>query len=210
MEKEKKIKKTEVIKNIFVLEFDNQVDLASTFIRFQEHYESPEFKGRFFSLDEYKEWYTKMKGDFTYYTDWGGFNIPSYVLVPFYEGKFNPLTVSENQILELFKENEGSFYIIGLYSKNENLKLSLDHEIAHGLFYTEPEYKEKVLEILNKYDLEVLKTWLRSKGGYHEVVLLDECHAYGLTGSKKLTVEIDSEMKMELKQLFEEWKKKQR
>ena len=146
MEKEKKIKKTEVIKNIFVLEFDNQVDLASTFIRFQEHYESPEFKGRFFSLDEYKEWYTKMKGDFTYYTDWGGFNIPSYVLVPFYEGKFNPLTVSENQILELFKENEGSFYIIGLYSKNENLKLSLDHEIAHGLFYTEPEYKEKVLK----------------------------------------------------------------
>lgn len=208
MEKEKKIKKTEVIKKIFVLEFENQTDLASTFLRFQEHYESPEFKGKFFSLDEYKAWYTQIKGGFTYYTDWGGFNIPSYVLKPFYEGKFNPLTLEENQILELFRNTKEPFYIIGLYKNNENIESNLNHEIAHGLFYTEPEYKNKVLKILEKYNFDELKNWLSSLGGYHENVLLDEVYAYSIFGSKKYQGRIDETMKKELTELFEEWKNK--
>jgi len=207
MEKEKKIKKTEVLRNIFLLEFESQVDLTSTFLRFQEHYESPEFRGKIFSLNEYKDWYTKLKGDFTYYTDWSGFNIPSYVLAPFYEGKFNPLSESEKQILELFRDVSQTFYIIGVYGMpdEKQMKHLLEHEIAHGLFYTEPTYKKKVLKILEKYNLEGLKDWLRSLGGYHEEVLLDEVHAFGLSGSKKLTVKIDESMRQELQTLFEEY-----
>jgi hypothetical protein len=84
--------------NIHLLVFDNQYDLASTFLRFQEHYESPEFAGKVFTLDEYKNWYinhsprASKDGVFTYYEDWNGFNIPSKILKPFYGGKFSPLS----------------------------------------------------------------------------------------------------------------------
>ena len=92
--------------HIHLLSFDTQHDLTSTFLRFQEHYESPRFKGEVFTLDEFQDWYIKNSpngietGKFTYHTDWNGFNIPSHILKPFYEGKFDPLSFDEQAILE--------------------------------------------------------------------------------------------------------------
>src|SRR3990167_8171616 len=112
------IKLEEIIKNIFHLNVDTQEELTTTFLRFQEHYESPEFKGKIFTLEEFKKWYIlnspngKKTGRFTYYEDWAGFNIPSEVLEPFYEGKFNPLADYEQKFLDLFKEKrDGKFYV---------------------------------------------------------------------------------------------------
>ena len=104
------MKVKEIIKNIFHISFSTQHELASTFLRFQEYYESPKFRGKIFSFYEYKKWYTanspkgKKTGKFTYYKDWGGFNIPSYVLKPFYQGKFNPLSNKEKKFLRAFKK----------------------------------------------------------------------------------------------------------
>lgn len=73
----------EILPHIFHVNFSSQEELASTFLRFQEHFESPSFKGKIFSLDDYKRWYIKHSpngqktGEFTYYSDWSGFNIPS-------------------------------------------------------------------------------------------------------------------------------------
>src|SRR6266481_5073696 len=153
MEKETKIKKSEVLKNIFLLEFETQFELTSTFLRFQEHYESPEFRDKVFTLEEFEKWYTKLKGSFTYHTDWSGFNIPSYILQPFRNGKFNPLTAKERNLLSLFENDTEPFYIIGVSKDSSSGKLLLEHEIAHGLFYSNQEYKEKALAILKKYDL---------------------------------------------------------
>ena len=97
------MKLEELIENIYHVSFPTRKEAASTFLRFQEHYESPQFRGKIFSLDEFKEWYTansekgKAKGKFTYYDDWGGFNIPSYILEPFYKGLFNPLSEKESK-----------------------------------------------------------------------------------------------------------------
>jgi hypothetical protein len=137
---------------IHLLVFDKQRDLASTFLRFQEHYESPEFAGKIFSLDEYKQWYVEQSsrssedGVFTYYEDWSGFNIPSRILRPFYEGRFDPLSESEQRILDIFKDEKGIFYIIGLSKDNKKFQISLEHEVAHGLFFIDSEYREKVLK----------------------------------------------------------------
>lgn len=199
-----KVKKSSVAEKIFLLEFETQNELASTFIRFQEHYESPEFKGKIFSLDEYKRWYTEIKGSFSYYTDWSGFNIPSYILDPFKEGKFDPLTLEEQSLLDLFKNVEHPFYIIGVYgdsASDQKLK-TVRHEIAHGLFYTNPEYRDKILNVLSKYNLDEFKEWLRSLGGYHESVLDDEVHAFTLTGSDKMKIDIPAGMKEEIEVIF--------
>ena len=182
----------EITKNIFHLKFSTQSELASTFLRFQEYYESPKFKGGVFTLEEYKKWYIanstqgKKTGKFTYYQDWTGFNIPSKVLKPFYQGQFDPLSDKEKGLLELFKDKKDEkFYIIGTFGKSSALK----HEIAHGLFYTNESYKNEVLKILeeiSKKTKEKINNMLRDTGGYHQSVLTDELHAFVLCKNKKL------------------------
>src|SRR5512138_554281 len=83
--------KTKIADRIFVVRFDTLYELASTFLRFQEHYESPRFRNRIFSLEEFMDWYAEKTGAFTYFTDWSGFNVPSSTFEAFYRGKFNPL-----------------------------------------------------------------------------------------------------------------------
>lgn len=175
-----KIEKKNITDNIVLLLFENQRDVASTFLRFQEHYESSEFRNKIFTLEEFKKWYSSVKGSFTYYSDWNGFNIPSSVLKPFYDGKFNPLSNKEKKILQLFKNSNKKFYIIATHKKDRDLEDTLKHEIAHGLFYTNKKYKQNVLKILSELDLEDFKQKLHSAGCYSSAVFRDEVHAYSI------------------------------
>ena len=63
---------------IIHLKFKRKKDLTQTMLRFQEHFESPKFRNKFFSLEEFKAWYitTTPNNKFTYYSDWSGFNFP--------------------------------------------------------------------------------------------------------------------------------------
>ena len=178
----------EVLPNIYYIKFKTQKELCSTFLRFQEYYESPKFRNKIFTLKEFKKWYTKnsKKGketnNFTYYSDWSGFNIPSSILKPFYNGKFNPLSRKEKTFLDLFTEIKGDFYIIGTYG----IKKVVKHEIAHGLFYVNSSYKKEILRILNKINKEYrdkINNYLSISGGYHECSWEDEPHAYLLTNA---------------------------
>jgi len=111
---------------------------------------------KYLSLDEFKEWYTqnspegKKKGEFTYYMDWAGFNIPSYILKPFYDGKFDPLSVREQEFLKFFEDKQEKFYVIGTTGDTE--LYALRHETAHGLFYTNEDYRREVLGVLDEID----------------------------------------------------------
>jgi hypothetical protein len=198
---------------IHLLIFDTQRDVTSTFLRFQEHYESPEFRGKTFSLDEFKKWYVpnspkgRKTGEFTYHTDWNGFNIPSYVLKPFYSGKFNPLTEQERKFLEIFKDEPEPFYIIGVHRATKKLSSLLKHEIAHGLFYTDENYRSEVLGVLSHFDVEPIKVELRSKAGYHEQVLEDECQAYSIASLKKLKTSIPKELSNNLRMIYRKYLK---
>src|SRR3989344_6116167 len=97
-------------KNVYLVVAPSQYQLAATFMRFQEHYESPYFRKKIFSVEEYMDWYARKRGNFTYYKDWSGFNIPSWVLAPFYEGKFDPLLEKERVFLKLFSGIQDKFY----------------------------------------------------------------------------------------------------
>lgn len=157
---------------IFLLRFDRQYTLASTFLRFQEHYESSRFRNRVFTLEDYMDWYAKRFGAFTYYEDWSGFNVPSTALAAFYEGKFDPLTRKEQRLLRLFRRVRRPFYVIGIASDTE-----LTHELAHALFFTRPEYRAAVLRAMRGHDTSAIRTQLAALG-YHARVLTDEVHAY--------------------------------
>lgn len=164
-----------VAENIFHLNFPTQHLLAATFLRFQEHYESPKYRGKVFTWEEFMDWYAADRGKFSYFEDWAGFNIPSHVLRSFYRGLFDPLTLKEKALLEVFRAVEGRFYIIGTYGEqNED---TLRHEIAHGLFYRDAAYRRQVQEILKTVDLAPIFKVL-VKMGYGTAVLEDEAHAY--------------------------------
>ena len=191
------MKLEELTGSIVHLSYKSQRKLASTFLRFQEHYESSEFRGRVFELEDFMWWYMNNteegveKGKFTYGKDFEGFNIPSVALEPFYGGKFNPLSKKERKILELFEKRRGQrFYIIATYKSDgkKRQRKTLKHEIAHGLFYTNPRYKEEVLRVLNKIDakkLREIKHFLKNEK-YHPDVLQDETHAYIISGLSNL------------------------
>lgn len=198
-----KIRKTEILPKVFLLEFENNIELGSTFLRFQEYYESPRFKGKIFTFKEFKKWYSNGKKSFTYFTDWTGFNIPSYILKPFLEGKLDPLSDNERQLLGLFKE-KNDFYIIGISKKSKHL---LDHETAHGLYYTNKDYKKKIMNVLKKYDTSIIKDEIRETGGYSEEVLDDEVHAWLLDIPQELKSEIPVRLKNDIRKIFEEFKK---
>ncbi len=181
-----KIEINEIFPDIFHLEFETQEDLTSTLMRFQEYFESPKFRGKIFTVKEFIEWYaTTSNGEFTYFKDWNGFNFPSYVLKPFYDKKFTGLTKKEKHILNIFKNKTGKFYVIGTHKKK---KKTLSHEIAHAFFYSHPEYKQRVEDILAKVDLSPIYDAL-STFGYHKSVFLDEAHAYLATGYEDLVKE---------------------
>src|SRR5580704_15894322 len=110
-----KIAKSKIAKGIYLLCFKTQYELAATFLRVQEYYESPRFSGRIFSLEQFMDWYAERFGNFTYYQDWTGFNVPSTALRPFYDGRFDPLSEKEKRLLRLFKGLRKPFYVIGIH-----------------------------------------------------------------------------------------------
>lgn len=170
------MKVSEKIPGIIHVEMDNQRELAETFLRFQEHYESPQYRGKVFTLGQFREWYAKTNGSFSYYDDWNGFNVPSSALRPFRTGIFDPLTDQEKKLLELIPDRLENYYVIGTHSKDS----AVEHEICHGLYFIDEKYREEVNRLFCRLKPGVLKPlekWLL-KTGYCEEVLVDECNAY--------------------------------
>jgi hypothetical protein len=174
-----KLRKSEIRPGIFLLEFPTQYELASTFVRVQEHWESRRFRSKVFTLEQYMDWYAAEFGNFTYFQDWAGFNIPSEALEPFRKGRFDPLSQKEKKLLRLFAGRTGDFYVIAL-TRNDPDRTSLKHELAHALFHTQPEYRRAVRGHLREHDTRSVRHKLLEMG-YHPHVLEDEVHAYVLS-----------------------------
>lgn len=164
--------KTRLADGIFLVRFETRYELASTFLRIQEHYESSRFRNRVFSLEEYMDWYAAEFGAFTYYQDWSGFNVPSSAFDAFFDGKFDPLLEKEERLLRLFAREHTPYYVIGIADE-----IDLKHELAHALFHTRPGYRKAVLAAMRDYDTSALRRRL-ARMGYHRSVLVDEAHAY--------------------------------
>jgi hypothetical protein len=174
----KTFKFTEIIKNVYHFNFDTQEECAKTFCRFEEYYESPFWQGKIFTLDQYKEWYIKTYGQWSYYTDWNGFNIPDYAFKPFFYDKFKNITKEEKKVLKQLPlpNSTEKYYVIATHNSGES---TLKHELAHALYYVNEEYFNNVYKILLLHDYPVrpLYDWMIEEG-YTISSALDEFHAY--------------------------------
>lgn len=170
---------------IYLIESKDRQNLAETFMRFQEFYESPVFAGRHFSVAEFASWYTMEYGSFSYARDWSGFNIPSWVMEPFKNGNFDPLTEKEKKLLDVLKSTSSKDYIIGVTPQDEWYKDTIKHEFVHGCFFTNPEYRKTVDNFIKDQNPEAIKKALTLMG-YGKDVLNDETNAYLLTEPQTL------------------------
>lgn len=174
----------QINKAISLVQADSPETLARIFLRFQEHYESPEWKGKIFTIGQFREWYSTKYGQNSYETDWSGFNIPSYVLEPFIKGLFDPLTALEQELVDFFKYRTDKFYIIGAQEENHS---ALEHEICHALFYTDETYRNAVQKLLKTYKRHLKDVYAYvSSMMYHQSVWDDEVHAYVSADPKHL------------------------
>lgn len=154
--------------------------LALAFLRMQEHYESPWFRGKVFTHEEYRRWYTEARGAFSYASDWSGFNVPSTaVRAVIY--RFPNHSREEKLLFSLLVRADifthSRFYLIGTTGKHQE---TLFHERCHALYFTIPEYRRIARTITHRYQLREFKEFLLAEG-YHRSVVVDECHAYGMS-----------------------------
>ena len=185
------------IKNVVHVSFDTQYQCCSTFVRLQEFYESPieGIRGKFFTLEQFMDAYseTKEHKSFSYFTDWGGFNLPCHAIDSFEDVFGRKLLEKEKQVLKLIRKtlkkngyvSGDRFYVIGTFGGVESEEI-VEHEIAHALFHLSPEYKKSVLEYIDFKICDATFGKMRKvllDKGYCEDVVLDEIQAYLSTGT---------------------------
>lgn len=185
---------------IWHIESDGRYELAMTFLRMQEWYESgnPEFRHHTFTLDAYMDWYVreygKGKASFTYADDWGGFNIPSTAVNAVLR-EFLPHTLHEKVLFQLLSDagasSEPTYYLIG---SRVGQTAFFEHELCHARFGVIPAYRHDVLQVLERFPVIRFRKWL-GQLGYAEAVFDDEVHAYMLTGYEKYPHAVTKEMR---------------
>jgi hypothetical protein len=185
----------EIKPNIFGLQFQDRYDLCMHFLRYQEFYESssPKFRNKSFTILSFMRWYSKKYGDnsFTYPSDWNGFNIPSYVIEQVFNNAIPDRNIYDHEMLNIYrhcKKSSQNFYLIG-YLKNN--KTTLNHEIAHGFYYLNNDYKSIMKSLVKSIPKDILlaiNSWLKIKG-YTPKVYIDETQAYLSTGMSFLNDE---------------------
>ena len=175
----------EVKPNVFAVIIPNQYDRAMTFCRVQEFYESPnpDFCGKHFSMWDYMKWYNQeYRRGFSYGSDWSGFNIPFDILEKCYRNIEKFETPYDAVMYKIYwqiqtMKGDGKAYVIGAENTNGD---TFKHEICHGLYSTNKQYKQMVDEITETIEwqdyLKFEKNLLDM--GYTAAVIPDEIQAY--------------------------------
>lgn len=187
----------EVAPRIYCTLVDDDYDRAMLFCRYQEFYESPykKFRGKPFTWMEYMRFYKTAwkKRTFTYPEDWSGYNIPSNIVERANNifGKETEYDKIMNDVyfycaIDSQNKNDGTrcdWYLIGASSKDLR---TMDHEIAHGLYFTNKEYKKEAAKLINNIKpthYEKLKKKLIKMGYVDDKKIIDdEINAFMSTG----------------------------
>lgn len=182
--------KVKIQKNTYIVTAKSQYELAISFMRLQEFYESSfdDIRGHYFTTEQYMDRYAEEFGNFTYTKDWDGFNIPGYIVTEFFNVFKDDLTKHEQELKTLLApalnpRKKVRFYVIGLHGTGDDSVVN--HEKAHAMYYLSTEFNSAMCSHISNISpfiknriLVKLKTM-----GYGENVLVDEMQAYLSTSS---------------------------
>jgi len=186
--------KTEiVVDNCLLIKFNKQKDLTMSFFRVEEYYESanPKLHQQAFTLETFIEEQMKSDGELDYFNYWTGFNVPGYIIEE-WSNKINAeYYFREKQLIDIIRDRldvSRKYYVIGALENDTN---TIDHEIAHALYYMNPEYNKEMGELISEFqsnyteDYNIMCSVLTNTRQYGNNVLFDEIQAYMATETKK-------------------------
>ena len=186
--------KTEIVaNNCLLIKFNQQKELTLTFFRVQEYYESanPKLYQKAFTLETFVEEQMKSDGSLDYFNYWTGFNVPGYIIEEWSKKIDAEYYDREYQLINLVKDRldlEQKYYVIGTLMDDAN---TIDHEIAHALYYMNIEYKNEMAELIKEFQTNHIEDYnrmcsiLTNVRQYGNNVLFDEIQAYMATEPKK-------------------------
>ena len=191
----------EIVPKVYCLTYDTRYNLCMSFVRIQEFYESQRFKGKYFTLEDFMDYWSLEfgNGSFDYPSRWSGFNFPGKVL----DNWISLFTVSNlrdkenilvNKILRKSKFDLKDIYVIGTHKDNKTKERNdiIEHELAHAMYCIYPKYKQscdKLISTLKSTKWGMVK-YVQTAGrlkdmGYCDDVIDDEIQAYWSTGNSK-------------------------
>lgn len=191
-----KISLFEMYPKIFAVVIKDDKLRARVFMRYQEFYESDSetFRGKGFKWSDYVKYYKeKTKNDiFTYHEDWSGYNMPCDSIescmrvIP----DLNFYDLIMFSIVDTIRNIVGSdnYYLIGIDQANGEDPSLIHHEVAHGLWFSDPKYKNLQMINIENMDDDVREKFKSKilKAGYGENVVNDELQAYLSTGTSPM------------------------
>lgn len=188
-----------------MIEMEKQADLANSFMRVQEFYESPKFRDELFTRYMFEKWYKKSRKakTFTYAKDWSGFNVPGYVVRSFLLRINGPETELEEKLFDklaqLVEDHGVCFYVIGVVKGDYG---AVTHELCHAMYRLVPTYTREVNYLLERNPplVNACKKAL-TKIGYGSNVLLDEMHAWTAVDTDSLVKMVPARFETELREL---------
>jgi len=206
------MKLKEIFPGTWLARYRKPHPLVATFMRVQEFWESPlRIRGRCFSLEEFIEAYAKKNGEFTYMTDYAGFNLPGEAIRRFNAAFSGQMTARERELMRALAEQVpqflggGRFYLIGIYQDDD-----LDHELSHALYYHHRRYQREMNRATrNRRDVKKLRGALRAKG-YNNYQFWNEAQAYLATSTleylRSFGISTDPSPQ-EHREIFRRWRK---
>lgn len=185
----------ELYPRVFCVTFHDHYQLCHACMRFSESEESDNPRWREpFTRSDFVEWYAK-RGDndmvFTYPQDWGGFNLRSDVIRRVVKDGIPDLDKWDQVMLAVYAlcetEYPGEDYSILGVSRGDNGLVdrgTFDHEVAHAIYNTNPEYRARADQLFDKLAPEPKDIILQILGGdgYAPGTWVDETQAYLSTG----------------------------
>lgn len=180
----------EIFPNFIHVIFETQFETNSTMLRFSEYVESPfkNIKGKFFTYEQFMQSYAdnQVRKEFTYFTDWAGFNVKGETFVTVAKLFKDDLWEREKQLLGMLSpwiSSNKKFYVIGTSVDGSTNQSLINHETAHALSYMNTRYfkaQNKNLTNLKKNHKDIYDGISKSlyEIGYGKKVIRDEIQAY--------------------------------
>jgi hypothetical protein len=180
---------------VFHVYADSQRELGMLFLRYTEFYESKydHIRGKQFTLVQQMSAYCREHllspdADWSYTTDWSGYNFPAETIRQVHDlgildpNHYDSLMYGLHGMIEAETVGKPA-YIIGTSCSSK--QTTLDHELAHAMYYLNEDYRKWVGRILDFFTYRHLVAKLGSRlasQNYPSKVHADEIQAYITTG----------------------------
>lgn len=129
--------------------------------------------------------YAAKYGNFTYTSDWAGFNVPGNVVQKFFRLFTGDLARKERRlheaVLPMIERHGDRFYLIGAVKGQGG---TIRHETAHGLYYLDDGYRQEMDAVTDGWRNAGKFRSVLLANGYASPMVKDETQAYMATSSK--------------------------